>query len=226
MRRFALARHVPRFPWSASGRWSPSPASFVVLVIGLWVFGLGDAMLIDAKLGNAPWSVLAAGVARHTPLTIGTATIVIAVVVLLGWIPIHDRPGLGTIANAILIGTSVSVMGHVLPGPDVLGWRIAEAIGGILLIAIGGALYLSTQLGPGPRDGWMTGLSTRLDQPIARVRVTIEATVLVVGWALGGRLGVATFAFAIVIGHGLAFMLGGLAAVAARPEPSAAAIAD
>lgn len=194
-----------------------------MLVGGLWVFGVGDAMLIDAKLGNAPWSVLAAGVARHSPLTIGTATIAISVLVLVGWFPIRQRPGLGTIANTILIGTSVAVMGHVLPGPHAMAWRLAEAVGGIAVVAIGGALYLSTHLGPGPRDGWMTGLAKRLDQPIARVRISIEVAVLVVGWALGGRLGIATFAFAFLIGHALALALGGLSRFAVERAPIAAA---
>ena len=191
-----------------------------MLVVGLWVFGVGDAMLIDARLGNAPWSVLGAGVARHTPLTIGTATIAISVVVLLGWFPIHERPGLGTVANTVLIGTSVGVMGHVLPGPHLMVWRIAEAAGGIATVAIGGAMYLSTHLGPGPRDGWMTGIAKRLDQPIARVRISIEVVVLAIGWVLGGRLGVSTFAFAFLIGHALALALGLLGRLAIEHEPS------
>lgn len=211
---------MPRFPWSAPGRWRPTPASLVILLGGLWLFGTGEALLVASKLGNSPWSVLAAGVARHSPLDLGTATIVISVVVLLLWIPLGERPGLGTVANAVVVGTAVEVMGHVLPTPHVLLARAALMVGGIALVAAAGALYLSTQLGPGPRDGWMTGVAQRTGIPIARVRISIEVVVLIVGALLGGRLGVATFVFGLTIGHVLAFMLGLLVTATGR-APSA-----
>jgi uncharacterized membrane protein YczE len=212
-----LVRSVPHFPWSAEGRWKPHPTSLVVLLVGLWLFGTGEALLVASKLGNSPWSVLAAGVARHSPLDLGTATIVISGVVLLFWIPIGERPGLGTIANAVIVGTAVDVMGHVLPTPHALAARIALMVVGIVVVGGAGALYLSTQLGPGPRDGWMTGMAKRTGIPIARVRISIEVAVLTAGALLGGRLGVATFVFGLTIGHVLAFMLGLLSA-AARPR--------
>ena len=214
-----LVRSVPVFPWSARGRWSPKVGSVVVLVAGLWVFGTGEASMIDARLGNSPWTVLAEGLAGHAGVAIGTMTVIVSAMVLLGWFLLRERPGLGTIGNALLIGLAVDVMQPVLPTPTAIGWRAAEAVGGIVLVAVGGALYLSTQLGPGPRDGWMTGLAKRLGQPIARVRLSLEAVVLVAGWLLGGRVGVTTFAFALLIGHTLAAMLGLLTRLVAPVDP-------
>jgi uncharacterized protein len=213
-----LVRHVPVFPWSASGRWSPRPAALAVLVVGLWTFGTGEALMIDARLGNSPWTVLAEGLAGHVGMRIGTMTVIVSGVVLLGWAVLRERPGIGTLGNALLIGVAVDVMEPRLPVPAAVGWRVVEAVAGIVVVAVGGALYLSTQLGPGPRDGWMTGLARRLDQPIARVRFTLEAVVLVAGWLLGGTVGVTTFAFALLIGHTLAAVLGVLTRVALRPD--------
>ena len=225
MPRPKLVRHVPVFPWSATGRWSPRPGSVAVLVVGLWMFGTGESLMIDARLGNSPWTVLADGLARHAGVAIGTMTVIVSGFVLLGWVVLHERPGLGTIGNALLIGLAVDVMEPLLPAPTGLAPRLAEAAAGIVLVAVGGALYLSTQLGPGPRDGWMTGLAKRLDQPIARVRLSIEAVVLVAGWLLGGRVGVTTFAFALLIGHTLAAALGRLSRLAVT-APTTVAVTD
>jgi len=203
-------RAIPTVTWSAPGRWRPRPASAVVLALGLWLFGTGEAMIVAARLGNTPWTVLGEGIARHLSMSIGTATIVVSGAVLIGWIPLRERPGLGTVANAIEIGFALDVMGKVLPRPDAIVGRLVLGIGGVAVIACGGALYLSTHLGPGPRDGLMTGLARRLDRPIAHVRFVIEATVLAAGVALGGRVGVVTVLFALTIGHALAIALGAL----------------
>ena len=204
------ARAIPILPWSASGRWRPRPSSAVVLAIGLWLFGMGEAMIVAARLGNTPWTVLGEGIARHLSLSIGTVTILVSGVVLLGWIPLRERPGLGTVVNAIEIGVALDVMGKILPRPDAVVGRLALGVGGVAVIACGAALYLSTHLGPGPRDGLMTGLARRLDRPIARVRFLIETTVLIAGVALGGRVGVVTVLFALTIGHALAMTLAAL----------------
>jgi uncharacterized protein len=204
------ARAIPIVPWSALGRWRPRPSSTVVLAIGLWLFGTGEAMIVAARLGNTPWTVLGEGIARHLSLSIGTVTILVSGVVLLGWIPLRERPGLGTVVNAIEIGIALDVMGKVLPRPDVVVGRLALGVGGVAVIAGGAALYLSTHLGPGPRDGLMTGLAHRLDRPIARIRLVIETTVLIAGVALGGRVGVVTVLFALTIGHALAVTLAAL----------------
>jgi len=196
-------------PWSARrSAWAwPGLLPLAVLVLGLWLFGIGEAGLINAGLGNTPWTVLAQGVAKHSPLDIGGATILISVVVLLGWIPLRQQPGIGTVANVVVIGLSLDVMRHVLPHPDALPARLLEAGLAILAVGVASALYLTANLGPGPRDGWMTGIHRRTGYPIASVRAAIEITVLVIGFALGGTVGVATVAFALLVGYCLASTL-------------------
>lgn len=203
------ARTLPTMPWSARrSAWAwPGLLPLAVLVLGLWLFGIGEAGLINAGLGNTPWTVLAQGVAKHSPLDIGGATILISVVVLLGWIPLRQQPGIGTVANVVVIGLSLDVMRHVLPHPDALPARLLEAGLAILAVGVASALYLTANLGPGPRDGWMTGIHRRTGYPIASVRAAIEITVLVIGFALGGTVGVATVAFALLVGYCLASTL-------------------
>ncbi len=195
-------------PWSAhrSG-WSARPFTLAVLLFGLWLFGIGEAALVNSSLGNTPWTVLAEGIANHSRLDIGGATILVSVVVLLGWIPLRQLPALGTLANVVVIGVSLDVMRHVLPHPGSVPIRALEAAAGIVTIGVASAFYLTANLGPGPRDGWMTGIHRRLGYPIASVRVAIELTVLIVGVALGGTVGVATVAFAVFVGYCLAWTL-------------------
>jgi len=180
--------------------WRPTPARLIQLVVGLWLFGTGDAMLIAATLGNSPWTVLAEGAAKHTPVGIGTATIVISFIVLLIWIPLRQRPGLGTLMNAIVIGLAIAVMLPVLPDDpsDVMRWALLAF--GIALVAIGSGFYLTAQLGPGPRDGLMTGLHRRTGLSLRLVRFGIEGGATALGFALGGRVGIGTLAFAVLIG--------------------------
>jgi uncharacterized protein len=207
------ARRVPVFPWSAPARWRPTPVSFIVLQVGLILFGIGDAMFVNARLGNTPWTVLSAGIARHSPLDIGEATIATSIVVLLLWIPLRERPGLGTVSNAIVIGLTVKFATRWLPEPDPIAARLAFVAGGLCVVAVGAAIYLSTHHGPGPRDGLMTGLAITLRQPLARVRTTLEVLVMVGGVLLGGHLGVGTFAFALLIGPTLTLVLARLSQV-------------
>ena len=196
---------VPTMPWSADGSnwWAPT-TTLIVLLLGLVLFGIGEGALVAAGLGNAPWTVLAQGVARRTPLDIGGATIVVSLIVLLGWIPLRQRPGLGTVGNVVVIGVVLDVASRVLPEPDALPWQLLQVAAGILTIAVASALYLTANLGPGPRDGWMTGIQRRTGVGIATVRTTIEVCVLVVGIALGGHAGIGTVAFAILVGYALA----------------------
>jgi len=182
----------------------------VVLVAGLWLFGTGDALLVNAELGNTPWTVLAQGLGEVTGLSIGVLTIVIGAAVLLAWLPLDERPGLGTVANIVVIGIAIDVMRLVLPRPELLATKVAQVLVGVLVVGAGGALYLSTQLGPGPRDGWMTGLHRRFGWPIARVRLGIEVSVLAAGVALGGVVGFGTVAFAVGIGWALGLVLAAL----------------
>jgi uncharacterized membrane protein YczE len=170
------------------------------LLPGLWLFGTGEALLVSAGLGNTPWTVLAQGVSLHTPLSIGAATLVIGLLVLCGWLPLHERPGLGTVSNVVVISLAIDVMLPLLAVPSSVASRAGALLCGVLLIGAGSGLYLSAELGPGPRDGWMTGLHRRFGWPLSAVRLGIEAGVVVVGWALGGTVGVGTGVFALLVG--------------------------
>ena len=188
-------------------RWRPTPARFVQLIVGLWLFGIGEALLVASDLGNSPWTVLAQGVARQTPLGVGSATIVVSALVLLSWIPLRQSPGLGTIANAVLIGIAIDVTLAMLPSHLALGVRWALVPAGIGLVALASGLYLTSRLGPGPRDGLMTGLHRRTGRSLRLVRVCIELTAVAVGFALGGVVGAGTLAFALLIGPGVQFFV-------------------
>lgn len=156
--------------------------------------------MVHASLGNSPWTVLAQGLSRQLPLSVGAATIVISFLVLLAWVPLRQRPGLGTIANAVVIGLAIDATLTFMPAIRAWGVRSGEVLGGIVLVALGSGIYLGTALGPGPRDGLMTGLHRRTGQPVGLVRVVIELTVAAAGAALGGTVGLGTVAFAVLIG--------------------------
>lgn len=194
------SRSIPVTPWRSQSRWKARPSTVLVLVIGLWLFGTGEALLVAAELGNGPWTVLAQGVSTRTGLSIGVATFLISLAVLSLWIPLRERPGLGTIANAVVIAAALQVGVWFLPHPDPTWLKLIFVFAGVGLIGLGSGLYLTTNLGPGPRDGWMTGLHTKFDIPVARVRLGIEVTVLVLGWLLGGTVGLGTVIFALLIG--------------------------
>lgn len=167
---------------------------------------------MTAGLGNGPWTVLAQGLTTKLPLSIGLATFLISVVVLLLWVPLRERPGLGTIMNAIVIATALQVMVGILPtdypdGTVGLVLELAMVLAGIALIGLGSGIYLTTGLGPGPRDGWMTGVHQRTGWPVGRVRLGIEATVLTIGWLLGGTVGIGTVLFALLVGPAVGYGL-------------------
>ncbi|MDQ1684469.1 MAG: hypothetical protein QOC82_1206 [Frankiaceae bacterium] len=203
-------RVVPTLWWSATGRWRPRPATLPVLLAGLWIFGTGEALLVASRWGNTPWTVLAEGVSRHSPLSIGAATLVISGVVLFGWIPLRERPGLGTVLNAIVIAVAIDVDLDFLPRPHQAIGQAGFVVVGIAAIGIGSALYLTAALGPGPRDGWMTGIARRFGLPLAWVRLGLELSVMLAGWLLGGRVGVGTAAFALAIGYAVTTAMRGL----------------
>ena len=148
--------------------------------------------------------MLAQGIARRTPLDVGAATIAVSLVVLLGWIPLRQRPGLGTIANVVLIGVSLDLASRVLPEPRTIAWQLLQVGAGILAVGFGSAFYLTANLGPGPRDGWMTGIHRRTGFGIASVRTTLELSALGAGIALGGHAGLGTVAYALLLGYALA----------------------
>ena len=221
VRRWAVlapSRTVPVTSWRAPSRWRCRPATFFLLVLGLWLFGTGEALLVSAGLGNGPWTVLAQGLTTRIDISIGLATFLISVTVLLLWIPLRERPGLGTVMNAIVISAALQVMVLVLPSPDgsspaMLLLRLAMVLLGIALIGLGSGIYLTTGLGPGPRDGWMTGIHQRTGWPVSRVRLGIEAVVLALGWLLGGTVGIGTVLFALLIGPAVGYGLRLTAAV-------------
>ena len=194
------SRTIPVTPWRSKSRWKARPSTLVVLIAGLWLFGTGEALLVVAELGNGPWTVLAEGVSSRTSLSIGFATFAISLVVLALWIPLRERPGLGTIANAVVIAAALQVGVWFLPHPDPTWLKVVFVFAGVALIGLGSGLYLTTNLGPGPRDGWMTGIHHKFDIPVSRVRLGIEVTVLALGWLLGGTVGLGTVIFALLIG--------------------------
>jgi len=176
------------------------------LLGGLVLFGLGIALMVRADLGLGPWDVLHQGVSERTGIAIGNVTILTGMVVLLLWIPIRERPGLGTLLNVLVIGLVVDGTLAVVDAPDALWQRIAFLVAGIFVFGPGSGLYIGSGLGPGPRDGLMTGLARR-GHPLALVRTGIELTAVVVGWALGGTVGIGTVAFALTIGPCVHFFL-------------------
>jgi len=196
------AKKVPTTWWSSDDPMSTRPrlSTMTILVIGLWIFGTGDAIIIAAGIGNAPWTVLAEGIAVNIDWSIGQTTFLVSVLVLLLWIPLKEKPGVGTILNAILIAAAIEYMGGVLPTPEKFEYQILQVIIGSIFVGIGSGMYLTANLGPGPRDGWMTGLQRASGIPIGRVRGSIEIGVLALGWLMGGTFGVGTIIFAITIG--------------------------
>jgi uncharacterized membrane protein YczE len=170
------------------------------LFLGLFLFGFGTAFMLRAQLGVDPWTVFAEGLSLVTGWRIGWVAIGVGVAVLLLWIPLRQRPGIGTVANALLIGPFMELGLAVIDTPPSMTLRIVFFSGGLLMVAIGSGWYIGSGFGPGPRDGLMTGLHRRFGWPIWAVRTGIEVTVVVSGWLLGGGVGVGTVAFALFIG--------------------------
>tara|TARA_B100001079_G_scaffold29088_1_gene22024 strand:+ start:353 stop:1033 length:681 start_codon:yes stop_codon:yes gene_type:complete len=203
------AKEVPTTWWSADDPMTTRPRAqtLAILLIGLWIFGTGDAILIAAGIGNTPWTVLAEGIAKNIDRSVGQATFLVSVAVLFLWIPLKEKPGIGTILNAVFIAAAIEIMVPRLPTPVSIGPALLQVLAGVLLIGIGSGLYLTANLGPGPRDGWMTGLQKASGIPISRVRAAIEVSVLALGWLLGGTFWVGTILFAILIGPVVAVCL-------------------
>lgn len=172
----------------------------VQLYVGLALYGVTLAMVLRATLGNAPWDVLHQGMARHLPMSVGTAIVVASGLVLLLWVPLREKPGLGTVSNALVVGVVADLALAALDGPDGLVPRVLLLVGGVALNAVATAMYIGAQLGPGPRDGLMTGLHRRTGLPLGVVRTAIEGSVVVLGVLLGGTLGLGTLLYALAIG--------------------------
>ena len=201
------SRTVGRTRFTAPSVWRPTSASFAALVVGLWLFGTGDALILASALGASPWSVLAQGLSVRTGLGIGWTTFGVSIGVLALWIPLRQRPGLGTVMNIIVIALAIGVTYPRVSTPDSLIGQLGFVFLGIGLIGLGSGFYLTSGHGPGPRDGWMTGLHRVTGWPVGRVRLLIEVTVLVAGWALGGIVGIGTALFALLVGQSVALGL-------------------
>lgn len=195
------------------------------LVGGLVLYALSIALLVHTGLGNMPWDVLNQGTARQIGWSLGTVTVAYSLLILLAWWPLRQRPGVGTVANVVVIGVLIDpflALLDRLPDPLPLGVRIGMVAAGILLNAVASALYIGARLGPGPRDGLMTGLVGRTGWPVGPVRIAIEVTVVAVGWLLGGTVGFATLAYALGIGPLIHWLLPRLTV----PVPPAVAAAE
>ncbi|MDC5696597.1 hypothetical protein OO014_04945 [Intrasporangium calvum] len=183
------------------------PRRVAQLLFGLTLYGLSMAMLLRATLGLDPWDVFHAGLALRVPLTFGQVTIVVGALVLLLWIPLRQWPGLGTVANVVVIGLAADAGLAVIATPPDLGAQLALLVSGVVLNGLAGGLYIGSQLGPGPRDGLMTGLARRTGISLRLVRTALELTVLAVGWLLGGAVGLGTVLYALAIGPLVQFFL-------------------
>ncbi|MEX2542043.1 MAG: hypothetical protein WD314_09540 [Trueperaceae bacterium] len=183
------------------------PLRLLQLVVGLTIFGFATSLMIRSGLGMLPWDVLHYGVAIHLPLSLGTIIILASLMVLLGWIPLWQAPGLGTIANAIWIGIATDATLLYLPQASTLAWQITFMLAGIVLNGVSTAMYIGAQLRPGPRDGLMTGFSRVTGGSIRLVRTGLEVVVVVAGWLLGGVVGLGTLLFAVGIGPITQFFL-------------------
>lgn len=190
----------------------------VQLYLGLVLYGASASLLVLARLGLDPWDVFHQGLARHSGLAIGTWSILVGLCVMVLWIPLRQRPGIGTVSNVVLIGGTMDVvLGHVGP-PHALVWRVVCLVAGVFLSGVATGAYIGAGLGPGPRDGLMTGLVARGGWSIRVVRTGIEVTVLVTGWLLGGTVGVGTVLYAVSIGP-LAHVFVPLFSPSPAPEP-------
>ena len=205
---FKPHKTVPITPWRAEHRWQLSPSRVAILFFGLAIFGLGDSLLVQGDVGNAPWTVFSQGLTFKTGLSIGWATFFISIFVLLVWIPLNERPGFGTLSNIVLIATFIEVGTKIFPKQSSLLAGVIFSLIGITMVGLGSALYITCGLGPGPRDGAMTGIHFKTGIRVGRVRMGIELVVLTIGWLMGGRVGIGTALFALLIGQSVAIFLG------------------
>ena len=202
-------KKIPNLSWSSQDplNFKPKLKTILYLVLGLILFAIGETLLITANQGVSPWTVLAQGVSNLSSWSIGASTFIISTAVLFLWWPLKQIPGIGTILNAIIIAAILEFVLPHIPTPRSNVLQVSQAIMGVLVTGIGGAIYLISNLGPGPRDGLMTGLQQLTNLPIALVRGSIEVTVVIVGWTLGGEVGLGTLLFAFFIGPSLASSL-------------------
>jgi uncharacterized protein len=206
---FLSIKNVPKVLWSSDKplNLKPKIPTFFFLCFGLALFGLGEGLLIVSAAGASPWSVFAQGIYINVGLSVGIITIIISVGVLILWLPLNQKPGIGTILNALIIGIMIDVCIKFVPTPEDYISQLFLAFLAVLTVGLGGGIYLVANLGAGPRDGLMIGLQKKTNLPIAAVRATLEITVMSIGWYLGGTVGVGTLLFAFGIGPAVALSL-------------------
>ena len=206
---FLSIKNVPKVSWSSDKplNLKPKISTFFFLCLGLSLFGLGEGLLIVSFTGASPWSVLAQGISLNIDLSIGTITIFISIGVLLFWLPLNQKPGIGTILNALIIALMIDICIKFVPTPENYISQLILAIISVIIVGLGGGIYLVANLGAGPRDGLMVGLQKKTNLPIAVVRAFLEISVVSIGWYLGGTVGVGTLFFAFGIGPAVALGL-------------------
>ena len=206
---FLTIKNIPKVSWSSEKPLNVKPkiSTFLFLCLGLTLFGLGEGLLIVSFTGASPWSVLAQGISLNIDLSIGTITLFISIGVLIFWLPLDQKPGIGTILNALIVAVMIDICINFVPTPENYISQLILAIIAVLITGFGGGIYLVANLGAGPRDGLMVGLQKKTNIPIAAVRAFLEITVVTVGWYLGGTVGVGTLLFAFGIGPTVALGL-------------------
>ena len=199
---FLKIKKIPRVSWSSAKPYNFKPkfSTFFFLCFGLMLFGLGEGLLIVSVTGASPWSVLAQGISLNIYLSIGTITFLISVAVLILWIPLGQKPGMGTILNALIIALMIDLCIKFVPTPSNYLYQLILAVISVITVGIGGGIYLVSNLGAGPRDGLMIGIQKKTNLPVAAVRAFLEISVVSFGWYLGGTVGVGTLLFAFGIG--------------------------
>ena len=199
---FLKIKKIPKVKWSSEKpfNFKPKFSTFFFLCFGLSLFGLGEGLLIVSFTGASPWSVLAQGISLNVNLSIGTITLLISIAVLILWIPLGQKPGMGTIFNALIIAIMIDLCIKYVPTPSNYIHQLILAVISVITVGIGGGIYLVSNLGAGPRDGLMIGLQKISNLPIALVRAALEISAVSVGWYLGGTVGIGTLLFAFGIG--------------------------
>ena len=195
-------KKIPNLSWSSQDplNFKPKLKTILYLVLGLILFAIGETLLITANQGVSPWTVLAQGISFQSNLSIGVTTFIVSIFVLLLWYPLSQKPGLGTILNIILISIVIDLTIPILPYPKSFSFQIIQSVVAVFVVGLGSGFYLTANLGPGPRDGLMTGLQNLTNQPIALIRTIIEVSAVGVGFYLGGIVGIGTLLFAFGIG--------------------------
>ena len=206
---FLSLKNIPKVSWSSEKPLNlrPKISTFLFLCLGLTLFGLGEGLLLVSFAGASPWSVLAQGISLNVDLSIGTITLFLSIGVLIFWLPLNQKPGIGTILNALIVAVMIDISIALISTPENYISQLLLAFIAVLTVGLGGGIYLVANLGAGPRDGLMVGLQQKTNLPIAAVRAFLEITVVSIGWYLGGTVGVGTLLFAFGIGPAVALGL-------------------